>query len=150
MPTQNLQAEETLRVYEMIWECLPLTHRKRLSYCLENFTLDDNKDSILGSRSNIGCLDNVIFSPGAIKKVISKLKINSAAGPDYIPPVFLKKCSDFLVHPLSYLFYECFEHSFLPRAWLSAFITPILKKGDPASPSNYRPISLTCVLCKVM
>ena len=39
---------------------------------------------------------------------------------------------------------------FLPRAWLSAFITPILKKGDPASPSNYRPISLTCVLCKVM
>ena len=78
----------------------------------ENFTLDDNKDSILGSRSNIGCLDNVIFSPGAIKKVISKLKINSAAGPDYIPPVFLKKCSDFLVHPLSYLFYECFEQFF--------------------------------------
>ena len=29
-------------------------------------------------------------------------------------------------------------------------MTPILKKGSKGSPGNYRPVSLTCVLCKVM
>ena len=29
-------------------------------------------------------------------------------------------------------------------------ITPIFKKGSKGSPGNYRPVSLTCVLCKVM
>ena len=29
-------------------------------------------------------------------------------------------------------------------------MTPIFKKGSKVSPGNYRPVSLTCVLCKVM
>ena len=29
-------------------------------------------------------------------------------------------------------------------------MTPIFKKGSKGSPGNYRPVSLTCVLCKVM
>ena len=35
----------------------------------------------------------------------------------------------------------------LPKDWTQARVTPLFKKGDPA---NYRPISLTCILCKVM
>ena len=34
--------------------------------------------------------------------------------------------------------------------WKVANVTPIFKKGSKAMPGNYRPVSLTCVLCKVM
>ena len=38
----------------------------------------------------------------------------------------------------------------LPNDWLSANITPVFKKGDKGNPSNYRPISLTAICCKIM
>jgi len=44
----------------------------------------------------------------AIIKAISKLKTNAAAGPDYIPPIFIKYCSDSIVVPLSFLFNHIF------------------------------------------
>jgi hypothetical protein len=38
----------------------------------------------------------------------------------------------------------------LPLIWLKAFIRPIFKKDDNTDPSYYRPIALTCTLCKIM
>ena len=37
----------------------------------------------------------------------------------------------------------------IPDDWKLAIVTPIYKKGAKSSPGNYRPVSLTCVLCKV-
>ena len=37
----------------------------------------------------------------------------------------------------------------IPTLWKMAKVCPIYKKGDKLQPLNYRPVSLTCVTCKV-
>ena len=38
----------------------------------------------------------------------------------------------------------------MPEIWKLAHVTPIYKKGAKSDPLNYRPVSLTSVVCKFM
>jgi hypothetical protein len=38
----------------------------------------------------------------------------------------------------------------IPPDWKEAFAVPIFKKGDKSHTSNYRPVSLTLVKCKIL
>jgi len=38
----------------------------------------------------------------------------------------------------------------VPLEWTHAIVTPVYKNGASSSISNYKPISLTCVACRVM
>ena len=48
------------------------------------------------------------------------------------------------------LFERSIKTGKLPSEWCRARVSPISKKGDKSSPATYRPISLTCILCKVL
>jgi hypothetical protein len=37
-----------------------------------------------------------------------------------------------------------------PSDWKTTIVAPVFKKGDRGQPSNYRPISLTSICCKIM
>ena len=47
------------------------------------------------------------------------------------------------------LFNSCLETRSVPRGWLTARVTLIFKKGDPAVCDNYRPICLTTIAYKI-
>ncbi len=82
---------------------------------------------------------------------MEKLANKKSAGPDSIPQFLLKKLSVPLAIPLTIIFNKSFIESKLPSLWLEANVTPIFKnKGSSNDPSNYRPISLTCIPCKLM
>ena len=51
---------------------------------------------------------------------------------------------------MAIVFSRCLEEQTVPADWKNANVTPIFKKGSKCSPGNYRPVSLTCVLCKTM
>ena len=38
----------------------------------------------------------------------------------------------------------------IPDEWKHANVSAIFKKGSKTSPKNYRPVSLTCVICKIL
>ena len=48
------------------------------------------------------------------------------------------------------IFQRSIDQAKLPSIWKEANVSPIFKKGDKTDSANYRPISLTCVLCKVL
>ncbi|GBM79393.1 RNA-directed DNA polymerase from mobile element jockey [Araneus ventricosus] len=52
---------------------------------------------------------------------------------------------------LLYLYNRIWKEHYFPTFWQQATIIPLLKPGkDPTNPSNYRPIALTCCLCKLL
>jgi hypothetical protein len=87
--------------------------------------------------------------PGVIKQLKS-LDAGKSQGNDEIPPCFLKECAAELAPMLTLLFQKSLDTGELPDDWLDALVNPIHKKGEKDIPSNYRPISLTSVTCKVL
>ena len=95
-------------------------------------------------------LVSVDFSPGVLEKKLKQLKPTSAPGPDKLWPRVLHSLADVLSIPLAMVYTRCLSEGTVPPEWKRANITPIYKKGSKGSPGNYRPVSLTYVLCKVM
>ena len=86
-----------------------------------------------------------------VLNAIKSTKINSAAGPDSIPPIVLHKCAETLLTPLRIIFQKSLIHCDIPKSWKEAFITPIYKKkGNKDDPSMYRPVSLTSQIIKLL
>ena len=91
------------------------------------------------------------FSPQVIQNVLKRISNSTACGPDGISNFILRKVSLEICEPLSLLFSAIYEASSLPRQWKSATIIPIFKnKGSSSDCQNYRPISLTSCVCKLM
>ena len=95
-------------------------------------------------------LEFVHFDHAAVTKAMKKLKPNQASGPDSLPPQLFKRVGRCLAEPLSVMFSSFFSVHQVPNVWSKAVVTPIFKGSDSCNASNYRPISLTCVECKLM
>ena len=94
--------------------------------------------------------DTVSFTPDIVFKALSCAKNTLSSGPDAIPSLFWSKVAAAVTFPVSVLFTASYVFSTLPSEWKTAIVQPLYKKGDPCTESNYRPISLTCTLCKIM
>jgi hypothetical protein len=84
-----------------------------------------------------------------IVKAISKLKNHSACGPDDISSKLLKLASVQISLYLKNVYQICLNNSVMPKEWKQAIVIPIFKCGQRSKPANYRPISLTCIPCKI-
>ena len=66
-------------------------------------------------------------------------------------PKFIKKnIGESIATPLRIIFNASLEQRKLPDPWKQAKVCAIFKKGNKGLASNYRPVSLTAIICKLM
>ena len=99
---------------------------------------------------DVPVLDSVTISPTIVYNKLCKLKPDKSPGPEGWPVLALKETAQELSLPLSILFNKSLQSSSVPDTWKQAFVTPIHKKGDRSKAENYRPISLTSTVGKIM
>lgn len=85
-----------------------------------------------------------------IEALISNQKLSTSAGVDNINSKLLKNTKSISSMILYHIFTQSLSSGQLPRDWKIAKIVPIHKSGNKNSPDNYRPISLTCICCKIL
>ena len=90
-----------------------------------------------------------ITAPGVLK-LLQGLNPTKAPGPDNLSPRVLKEFSLQIAEPLAILFQKSLTDGEVPVDWRRANVVPIFKKEQKYSCANYRPISLTCIISKVM
>ena len=85
-----------------------------------------------------------------IMKRLHKLKTTKSAGPDSMHPRQLKELSNELTKPLALLFKKSLQEALIPQQWKKSHVSPIYKNGHRMQPNNYRPVSLTSIICKLL
>ena len=90
------------------------------------------------------------IDPEEVRKKLSKMNPKKSSGPDNLHSKTLKELSKVLDKPLQILYKNTLTKRNIPDEWKHANATGIFKEGDRNKPNNYRPVSLICILCKVM
>ena len=95
-------------------------------------------------------MGRVNFEKEEIERALGRLKTFKAAGPDGIHPRLVRTIATAISQPVTDLFNQSLNDCEIPQDWKEAIVVPIHKNGDPRSVSNYRPVSLTSIIAKVM
>ena len=133
------------------------THFGSLATPLMNENFDDavksNYTDDISRIHNICMRSNQEISPATIEEVqlaIKKLKLNKAADSLDITGEHLIFGGITIINYLRNMVNYVFERKQVPVALKEGLVTPIFKKGDKADPANYRGITVTTVVLKVI
>jgi hypothetical protein len=85
-----------------------------------------------------------------VEKLLHEIDPTKVYGPDAFPSLVLKECASEHASSACKLFNKSISSGTFPQQWKEAVVVPIHKKGDRNFVMNYRPISLLCILSKVL
>jgi hypothetical protein len=94
--------------------------------------------------------EEIVITQAGVLKLLKAFDPSKASGPDNISPRVLKEIAEEVIPALTLLFQASINTGVVPVDWRTALVTPVFKKGERYRPENYRPISLTCVVCKLL
>ena len=113
------------------------------------FNKNDYSEVPLLSRS-ASFMDDIVISKEGVTKLLKGLNPSKALRPDELHPRVIKELAAELGPVFAHLFQKSLDTGEIPKEWSLANICTLYKKGDRALAYNYRPVSLTCVPCKLL
>jgi len=95
-------------------------------------------------------LMDIKITPGDVAKKLSKMTPNKSLGTNRAASRVLKELQEIIAEPLYLIFRQSFDLGKIPFGWKMGLVSPIFKKGNRHQANNYRPVSLTSVICKTL
>ena len=120
------------------------------SFFTSVFTDEDTENIPTLERMCNSDIGSLTVNEEMFKARLSKIKQNGAPGPDKITPRILTELKDVVALPLCMIFNKSIHTGEVPSDWKIAHVTPVFKKGSRTLAENYRPISLTSIVCKIL
>ena len=116
------------------------------------------KDEVISTAPDMGStwsphptMNHIQVSQEGVFKLLADLQVHKAMGPDEIPSKLLKELAEELTLIFTLYFQASLDQGIVrvPEDWKSANVVTIFKKGNRNNPENYRPVSLTSIVCKI-
>ena len=115
------------------------------------FSNPDEKTNInIETNNQYSGIDSIELTEDDFVKAINLVSSSAASGPDKFPISILKECKHQLAKPLCLIWTRSLETGEIPSKYLEQTIVPIFKKGNKSDPANYRPVSLTSHIIKLV
>lgn len=145
----NIQTKKKIDIPENLQNPTSLNN-----YFLTAFNTDSANDQILSFYNSRKFNTDIKFSfqlvtPEVIEKIVSKMKSN-ASGHDEISLQMLRLCMPVIKNYVTHIINCCLERGFFPMQWKISIVSPIPKNNSPKALDDLRPISLLCILSKIL
>ena len=114
------------------------------------FSTDDDSSIPEKGPSQYSSLPAFEITEHGVYNILTNCDPSKSSGPDSIHPQVLKTTAAEISPMLTHIFKQSLETGTVPSQWKHAYVSPIFKKGQRSDPRNYRPISLTSLVCKSM
>lgn len=95
-------------------------------------------------------LNKIEISMQDVLDQLNQLDTSKATGPDGLGAKLIKNLKNELSVPIYILFKRSTESEVFPTCWKQANVIPIYKKGNRNEVGNYRPVSLLCIISKLL
>ena len=114
------------------------------------FTKENLNNCPNKGNSSYQTMSDIKINCKGVTKLLKNQNIHKATGPDSIPSFILKSAADQLAPILTDIFQTSIDTGEVPQDWRDANIVPLFKKDERHLASNYRPVSLTSITCKIL
>lgn len=143
-PTSPITSNDCINIH-------PLDKAETLNKHFANISKTSNEPQLPDETLPNFNLDSIRVTEQDVLDQIKLLNTNKPSGPDELLPKLIKLTSKYLIKPLQLLYNRSIELGTVPIQWKMANISSIFKgKGEEHDPTNYRPISVTSCLGKML